>query len=139
MAVTEDRVWLGDVLTGEFVGIDADTMEPTGDRISVGGNMDQVVADGGMLWVLDKSVGAVTRVDVAAGRATGTARVGDDATDLVVGLGSVWVGDGEGTLSRIDTGTLEETSFALPAEVLGVAVDEQAGTLWVYFGESTDA
>ncbi|HEX6400862.1 MAG TPA: adenylate/guanylate cyclase domain-containing protein [Actinomycetota bacterium] len=138
MAVTSDRVWLADILEGEFVGVDADTMEPSGDRIRVGGTVDQVVADGDILWAIDKTLGVVTRIDVTVGEATGTARVGDNSMDLVVGLGAVWVGDRDGTLTRIDTATLQVRSFTLPAEILGVAVDERTEALWVYLGESTD-
>src|SRR5919109_688955 len=125
MAVTRDHVWLGHVLEGEFVGVDPDTMEPLGDTIPVSGTVDQVVAHDEVLWVLDKSVGVVTRLDVGAERSTGSRRVGDDATDMFVGLGAVWVGDRDGSLYRIDTGTLEVSRFELPAEILGIAVDER--------------
>jgi class 3 adenylate cyclase/streptogramin lyase len=137
MAVTTDRVWLGDILAGRFVGIDPETMRPVGDPIEVATNVDQVVSADDTLWLLDKSVGVVSRLDVTVGRTTGSARVGDDATDMFVGLGSLWVGDRDGTLFRIDTATMQVAEFQLPAEILGVAVDERAGTVWLYLGETT--
>jgi hypothetical protein len=64
------------------------------------------------------------------------ARVGDDPTSLAVGLGFVWVGDEDGTLHRIHQTTLDVKEFEFPAEIVGVAVDEGEGTVWLYLGGS---
>ena len=61
-------------------------------------------------------------------------RVGDDPADIGVGLGAVWVADHGGSLYRVDGVTLEVEEFPIGADVLAVAVDEAAETLWVYVG-----
>ncbi len=43
-----------------------------------------------------------------------------------------------GSVYRLDPLTFEGERMPVGAEVLGVAVDEAADSLWVYVGESSD-
>jgi len=61
-------------------------------------------------------------------------RVGDNPTDMAVGLGAVWVGDEGGSLYRVDTTTLDVEEFPLGAEVFAVGVDETTEAVWAYLG-----
>jgi hypothetical protein len=133
MAVTENGLWVADVLLGEVVRVDRDRLRPTTDLIEIGGVIDQMSSDGDDLWILDTTVGVVTRANTVS-RAVRSKRVGDDPTDMAVGLGAVWVGDEDGSLYRVDTTTLDVEELPLGAEVLAVGVDEATDAVWAYLG-----
>jgi len=133
MAVTENGLWVADVLLGEVVRVDRDRLRPTTDLIEIGGVIDQMSSDGDDLWILDTTVGVVTRLDTVS-HAVRSKRVGDDPTDMAVGLGAVWVGDEDGSLYRVDTTTLDVEEFPIGAEVLAVGVDEATDAVWAYLG-----
>jgi class 3 adenylate cyclase/streptogramin lyase len=133
MAVTENGLWVADVLLGEVVRVDRDRLRPTTDLIEIGGVIDQMSSDGDDLWILDTTVGVVTRANTVS-HAVRSRRVGDHPTDMAVGLGAIWVGDEDGSLYRVDTTTLDVEEFPIGAEVLAVGVDERAEAVWVYVG-----
>jgi streptogramin lyase len=128
---------LVDLLESEIVRVDPTSLRPV-DRIRVEGTIDLAVADDEHLWLLDRGVGLVKRVDVPTNQTTGSVRVGDDPTSLTLGGGSVWVGDRGGTLFRVDPETLEVDEIPIGNEVLGVAVDETDDVVWVYVGKRTE-
>ena len=97
--------------------------------------IDQIVARGDTVWIVDRGVGIVTRIDAVTNTISGSARVGDNPLDIAVGADSVWVGDRDGTLFRVDPSTLDVSTFPVGAEVLGVAVDDDSGSVWVYVGD----
>jgi streptogramin lyase len=68
-----------------------------------------------------------------------TIRVGNDPTDIAVGLEAAWVGDLDGSLYRIDPLTREVQEFPIGPEVLGLAVVDESGSVWAYLGEATPA
>ena len=136
LAVTRETVWLVDLLAGEVIRIDQASLRASGQPIPVSGSVDQVVAGGDSLWILDRQAGAVTVIDATTGAIRGPVRVGDSPTDMALGLDSVWIGDLNGSLYRLDPSTLEVKRLPVGAAVIGVAVDEDAGSLWVYLGES---
>jgi class 3 adenylate cyclase len=136
MAGAGDGLWVADILEGVITRVDRDSLRVANDRIEVVGNIDQIVGSDTDLWVLDQQVGVVTRIDAGSRTVRGSARVGHEPTDMVVGLGAVWVGDRDGSLYRIDTSTLDVEAFPIGAEVFGVGVDEDAGDLWVYLGKA---
>jgi DNA-binding beta-propeller fold protein YncE len=111
-------------------------MRPVGEPIEIRGSIDQVAARGDALWVLDRRVGVVSRIDAGSNTVSGSARVGDDPTDMAAGLDAVWVGDRDGSLCRVDPSTLQVTELRIGAEVLGVGVDEAGGSVWVYLGKA---
>jgi streptogramin lyase len=136
LAATKDAVWVADVLAEGVMRVDPATLRPVGDLIEIRGSLDQIVARGDALWVLDKRVGVVTRIDASSNSVSGSARVGDDATDMAVGPDGVWIGDRDGSLYRVDPSSLEVTDLPIGAEVLGVGVDENTGSVWVYLGKA---
>ena len=136
LAATKDAVWVADILAEGVMRVDPSTLRPVGDLIEIRGSLDQIVARGEALWVLDKRVGVVTRIDASSNSVSGSARVGDDATDMAVGPDGVWVGDRDGSLYRVDPSSLEVAELPTGAEVLGVAVDENTGSVWVYLGKA---
>lgn len=135
MAATKDGVWIVDVLAGGVIRFDPESMRRVGAPIQIRGSIDQIDARGDAVWVVDRGVGIVTRIDAATNTVSGSARVGDNPLDIAVGADSVWVGDRDGTLYRVDPSTLEVSTFSVGAEVLGVAVDDDAGSVWVYVGD----
>jgi class 3 adenylate cyclase len=137
LATTSGAVWVADLVAGEIAPFDQDTLKPAGASIHLGGSIDQVVGQGPDLWVLDRQLGTVTRIE-AASRDIDVVRVGDGASDMAVGLGAVWVGDLDGNLFRVDATTLESTKIPIGPEVLGVGVDDADGSVWVYVGEGTE-
>jgi class 3 adenylate cyclase len=138
LAASKDTVWLVDILAGEVFRIDAASLQQTGQPIRIEGSVDQIVAGGDSLWVLDRSAGTVSRIDATSGVIQGPWRVGDDPTDMALGLDSVWVADLDGSVYRLDPLTFKVERMPIGAEVLGVAVDEAADSLWVYVGATVD-
>ncbi|MBA3363756.1 MAG: hypothetical protein H0T07_05045, partial [Actinobacteria bacterium] len=134
LAATQHSLWVADSFAGEVIPLDPVSLRPGGERVEIDGNIDQIVGSDTDVWILDQQVGVVTRIDAVSGTDRGSARVGHEPTDMVVGLGAVWVGDRDGSVYRIDTSTLAVQAFPIGAEVFGVGVDEAAGTVWVYLG-----
>jgi streptogramin lyase len=137
LAATTDDIWAVDLVAGTIVPFDRESLKPDGEPIEVGGGIDQITGRGNALWILDRHLGTLTRIDVTSGNRD-TARVGDEPTDITVGLGAIWVGDRDGSLYRVDPVTLEATAIPIGADVAGVAVDEASDSLWVYVGKATE-
>jgi class 3 adenylate cyclase/streptogramin lyase len=136
IAATNDAVWVADVLAGAVFRFDAESLEREGRPVEVRGSIDQIVGGGDFLWVLDKRVGVVTRIEASSSTVNGSARVGDDATDMAPGPNVLWVGDLDGSLYRVDPPSLEVTDVPIGAEVLGVAIDADTELTWVYLGKA---
>jgi class 3 adenylate cyclase len=136
MAGTGNGLWVADILEGVVTRVDRESLRPEGGRIEIPGSIDQMVGHGDDLWILDTQVGIVTQVDTASGSVRGSARVGNEASDMAVGLGAVWIGDRDGSLYRVDATTNEVQEFPIGAEVLAVDVDEATDALWVYLGKA---
>lgn len=47
-----------------------------------------------------------------------------------MGLGAAWVSDQDGTITRIDAGTLQSTQIRIDGPLAGVAVDAERETIW---------
>jgi DNA-binding beta-propeller fold protein YncE len=139
IAATDSGLWVADIISGALTFLDADTLKEGGAPIQISGSLDQVVASGEDVWVLDNRAGTVTRVNTISREEGRPTRVGQEPTDMVAGLGAVWVGDVDGSLYRLDAVTLDVQAFPIGAEVLGVAVDERAEAVWVYVGDPVRA
>jgi class 3 adenylate cyclase/streptogramin lyase len=136
MAATEDGLWAADILKSRLTQVDRESLRQTGNPIDVPGSIDLIVGRDDNVWVLDTQVGTVTRIDTVSRTVGRSARVGDDASDMAVGLGAVWITDAGGSLYRVDELTLDVQEFPIGAEVLGVGVDEAAEAVWVYLGKT---
>ena len=119
---------------GQGPGDRSGTLLPTGRPLRIGGSIDGLVGRGDHLWVLDRQLGVVTRVDVASRAVSRSVRVGDDPSGIAVGEDAVWVGDVGGSLYRVDVSTLEVDRIPVGFEVLGVDVDVASGEVWLYLG-----
>jgi class 3 adenylate cyclase/streptogramin lyase len=135
IAATRDVLWVADILAGAVFPFDPDSLQREGRPVEIRGSLDRMVGRGDGLWILDQRAGVVTRIDAVSHAVSDPIRVGSDPTDIAAGLEAVWVGDLDGSLYRIDTSTLEVQEFPVGAEVLGVAVDDDAGSVWVYVGD----
>ena len=69
-----------------------------------------------------------------SGSVRGSARVGNDATDIAAGRDAVWIGDRDGSLYRVDASSRDVQEFPVGAEVLAVGVDADTDAVWVYLG-----
>ena len=87
MAVTDNGLWVADILQGELIRVDRDRLRPTEDLIEIGGSIHQLSGDGDDLWVLDTQVGLLTRVDTVS-HALRSTRIGDHPTDMAVARGA---------------------------------------------------
>ena len=127
LAVSDQAVWVGDELSSSVRFVDPETGEAS-EPIQVNG-LDSLTADGTSVWVLDRGSGTVTNVDPAAGIGRAV-RVGDDPTDMVAGLGALWISDGGGALWRVDLVTDEATSVEIGSPLAAIAIDQPHGTIW---------
>jgi streptogramin lyase len=74
----------------------------------------------------------VTPVDPSTNTTGQPIRVGENPSDMAVGLGSVWVTDQtEGSVYRIDAGLGVVDRYELGAPLAAIAVDQRVGVLWV--------
>jgi streptogramin lyase len=133
VAAGEGAVWLADQLQGTLSRLEpgSETAEPTAD---LAGNLDILAAGEGYVWALDSGAGTLTPVDPESGPKT-PIRIGEDPTDLAVGFGAAWVSDGNGTLTRIDGGTLERTTLPVDGPLAALALDADRQTIWVLVAE----
>lgn len=99
------------------------------ETVPLPGEVTDIAAGDAGVWILDGSAGTVTRID---GPALGDPiRVGSMPSSIAVGLGAVWVSDGDGNLYRADPqlGTTEAIELGAP---LGpIAIDDKNGAVWV--------
>jgi streptogramin lyase len=138
IAVTSNALWVADTVHDELTQVDLGSLRQTGDPIQISGNMDQIVGFQDGVWILDKQAGTVTRISTISRTPGSPTRVGDDSTDIAVGLGAVWISDRGGSLYRVDALSLDVQEFPIGAEVLAVDMDEAAEAVWVYLGEAID-
>jgi streptogramin lyase len=138
IAVTSNALWVADTVHDQLTQVDLASLRQTGDPIQISGNMDQIVGFQDGVWILDKQAGTVTRINTILRTAGGPTRIGDDPTDIAVGLDAVWVSDRGGSLYRVDALTLDVREYPIGAEVLAVDVDDAAEAVWVYLGEAID-
>jgi class 3 adenylate cyclase/streptogramin lyase len=138
LTATRSGVWIHDVLEGEVTRLDPITLLPVAPPIEVEGTVDRMVATERAVWLLDREIGIVRRLSVQSDAVNGDARVGDRPTTMGVGLGSIWIGDGAGTLYRIDETTLAVREYPIGAEVIGVTIDASTEEVWLSLGEAVD-
>ena len=84
--------------------------------------------------MLDPFSGSVAAIDPATNTLGPAIRVGDRATGMAAGLGAVWVSDEGGSVYRVDPVTRSAATIPVGAPLTAIAVDPQAGTLWLSVG-----
>jgi virginiamycin B lyase len=96
------------------------------------GNVDEIAAGEGGVWVLDSSAGTVIHLDPRSLDAVGnTIRVGTRPASIATGLGAVWVANqGDGTITRIDADTRQPTTIELERPVVAVVANSVSDTVW---------
>jgi serine/threonine-protein kinase len=128
-----DSVWVIDEVAGVVSRVDP----RSGDVIATVGvseNVRTIAAGSGGVWVLDPFSGAVAAIDPATNTLGPAIRVGDRATGMAAGLGAVWVSDSGGSVYRVDPVTRSSSAIPVGGPLTAVAVDPDAGTLWLSVG-----
>jgi class 3 adenylate cyclase len=136
VAVGEGWVWLVDQGAGVVTKIDGKTLESVAE-IHLDGNLDAIVVLDGYVWILDFATGVLTRISTGSDRETGQATLPPDPTGLAGGAGAIWVSHEDGTVTRVEPGTLRASEFArVDGNALAVAVDGARESIWVYVGRT---
>jgi class 3 adenylate cyclase len=140
IAVGEGSVWVVDQLAGIISRIDPERLRPVG-RLEAHGNVDRMLVSNGSLWIMDRTTGVVTRVSTASlDPARAQATVGEGATDMAAGFGSIWISHDDGRITRIDVTTLavDEDFARVDGAATAIAVDPMRGSIWVDIGHPLD-
>jgi streptogramin lyase len=129
LAADDSGVWALNRVDGSVTHFDARTLRAS-DPVELSGDVTAMaVDDEGDLWTLDQSGGVVTNIATRS-----TVPVGGDPKGIDAGHGSIWVGDTDGILRRIDTTTGEVTEFTVGSPIVVVAIDRSNGSVWVETG-----
>jgi class 3 adenylate cyclase len=140
IAVGEGSVWVVDQVAGDVSPVDPVTLE-VGDPIGASGNVDRMLDSDGSLWLLDRATGVVTRISSpGSDPVRAQATVGEGATDMVAGFGSIWVSHEDGRVSRVNVTTLavDEAFARVDGAATAIAVDPARGSVWVDIGRPLD-
>lgn len=88
----------------------------------------------GFVWVLSANTATVTKIDPGLRGVVATIPIGVDRDPraLAAGEGAAWVGDGDGTVIRIDAATNAVRTILLGRDVQDVGVSD--GRVWVSVG-----
>lgn len=129
IAVTERRVWVTDPLAGDLVMIDPSS-NTVMDRVSIGSGITPMAVTGETVWLSvpaaqqvievvddDGSVSIARTIDLA-GVPRGLAVLGD----------TVWVGQEDGVLVRIDARTGRSQAYQAEPPVWAIAAEN--GAIW---------
>jgi len=130
IAFGHGAVWTADSFGDTVSRYNTDTMRPEAE-IEVAGGMDDLVSGEVAVWALSRSVGSLTKIDVSENVATRIVPVGKDPTGLTAGLGSLWLGDEDGVIRRVDEDTRQVEDIPFGAAIRALAFDEETDTLWV--------
>jgi YVTN family beta-propeller protein len=89
-----------------------------------------MAAGGGSLWVVDRLVNAVTRIDLRTGKVEQTIPVGTDPLFATFGYGTLWVTNSDdGTVSAIRPGVRKPETITVDTKPFGIAAGERG--VWV--------
>jgi len=130
VAASEGAAWVLDKQRGRVVRIDGATSAVS--TVDLSGAPTKIAAGQDGAWVIDNLANTATLIDPSGTRVLSTVGVGGEPTDIAVGLDAVWVADaGTHALYRIDPITHEVRPFNVRGPVHYLALDEQAGTIWL--------
>ena len=136
IAIGADSVWILDDLTGVVWRVDPDTNEP-GRPIHLSGSLDRIAVGDGFVWVLNTDLNTLTPIGENDGRPRSAIDIDGDVADVAFGLGSVWVAV-DGSVVEVNPATLQvvRTIEIGDTPIVRLAVDIDAGTLWLDFAPS---
>lgn len=139
LATAGGDVWALSSAEGTLIRIDPVTTEIR-DRISVPGDRTSgprrlsISADSDFIWVLDRDLATVVKVDPSFHDVVETYRLsaGRGTLSLAAGEGAAWISSAfDGTVTRIDGRTSEVTSIAVSAYSSPKGVTVAGGLVWV--------
>ena len=131
VAASEDGVWVVDQLAGTVVRVDPTSLRKVAE-VSFAGSVDAIAVMGDHVWVLDFGTGLLTRLSVLEDRPVGQVSVPASATSLAAGLGAVWIGHGDGAITKVDPLTVRASNFArVDGSIRAIAVDAARESIWV--------
>jgi class 3 adenylate cyclase/streptogramin lyase len=130
IAIGHGGVWTVDVLGSEITRYDPGTMERIA-RIPVEGGVDALVVGEERLWALSRSLGSIIEIDPTTNETGRFVQVGEAPTAITPGLGALWIGDRDGSISRVDEATREVTEVPFGVEIRTLVFDDETDSLWV--------
>ena len=130
IAFGHGSVWTVDTFGGSVTRYDAETLEALA-RIEIPDGVDTLVPGENAVWALSRTLDVLTEIDVSENERDQIVQVGTDPSGLAAGQGTVWVGDEDGTLRRVDEDTRQVTDVPFGSEIRGLAFDDETDTLWV--------
>jgi YVTN family beta-propeller protein len=134
VAAGDGGLWVANIDDGSVSKLDPARRTVVGSLVP-GGSVDGIGVGGGDLWIADVHKGGVAKVDPDFRKVVGRARIspGDPfglAGPVAVGAGSVWVGDGNAAIARIDPRRLKLTDrIAVGNDPTAIAID--GSNVWV--------
>ena len=93
MCYGHGSLWTADTVAGSVARYDPDTMTRLGDPIEIPAGIDNVISSDRAVWVLSRSIGTLTEIDIAENDADHIVPIGNGPSGLAAGDGTVWVGD----------------------------------------------
>jgi class 3 adenylate cyclase len=121
--------WIYDSFESVVIRVDPSSLEADEPAPVPSGVAGLGVLDG-TLWILNGPSGTLGTLDPSH-----VVQVGADPVCLAVGLGSLWVGDANGDVHRVDPLTLEsEVVYRAGGQVRALAADVERNVVWVDVG-----
>jgi hypothetical protein len=143
IAAVGDKLWICECGAGRLIEFDpaVDKVSRTvkftqsgfvipDDRVSSQGAA--VTSEQDVMWLLDGSGGTITPVDAKTGEAGSALGIPRPVSANAFGFGALWLA-ADGKLSRVDMDSGRLRTIEMPVGLIagGVALDEQAGVVWV--------
>ncbi len=125
-------VWVYDGYEGALIHVDPASLEPDeAEPVSTG--ITALAMLDGTLWILSGPSGTISSLE-----SSNVAQVGADPICLAAGLGSLWIGDENGDVHRVDPLTFEsEVVYRAGGPVRAVIPDEERGVVWLDVGSNS--
>jgi YVTN family beta-propeller protein len=131
IAIGGGAVWIVNVLDGDLVRLDPDTLGQIGDPIPVGERPEGIAFGGGSMWVASSLDRTVTRVDALTGKIQAKITMPHHPYALAFGAGRLWVANSlEDSITEVDPAT-EGAVKTIPVGhgPFGIAAGD--GAVWV--------
>jgi class 3 adenylate cyclase len=132
VAASEEGVWVVDQIAEVVVRIDPVSLRRAAPPISLTGSVDAIDVFGDHVWALDFGTGLLTQISILSDRPVTQVTVPAGATSLDAGLGAVWIGHTDGTITKVDPVTTTASTFAqVDGTIRALAVDAARESIWV--------